>query len=395
MRVWVSIGFALVLGLRAAAQDPAPEERPPGGFEQNLARLLSSLQSFSNWDEHSGYIMDAMETMYERNGWTGESDLASLDVLERVEAVPPWDMMGRFGAFADALGERYNLTEEQRLTLEQMALDRATAIFQKNHENIMGYAMEAIQVRAAGEPFNAQQVARWAQLAQPVLADARKSIFEGAEEFSKTLSPEQREQVEADLQSARKRLERVEAMRAEWAAGEWEPEHWGLDNDPIQNGEKIMERHRLAEAGGAAPPPQGTHEAQGAQGRARGESSPMPESAPNADGAERGGRKPTASAPADDEWTRYVNSFITKYGLDPDQQQRAWQFHAQARQRAEQIELRHGPRKPAPRGRRGNAASQDTTNDDVSGRLLDATFEQLKNRLQRLPTRAQRRAAGG
>ena len=394
MRFWVSIGFALVLGFRAAAQDPAPEERPPGGFEQNLTRLLTSLQSFSNWDEHSGYIMDAMETMYERNGWTGESDLASLDVLERVEAVPPWDMMGRFGAFADALGERYNLSEEQRLTLEQMALERATAIFQKNHENIMGYAMEAIQVRAAGEPFNAQQVARWAALAQPVLADARKSILEGAEEFSKSLSPEQRAQVEADLQSARKRLERVEAMRAEWAAGEWEPEHWGLDNDPIQNGEKVMERHRLAESGGAVPP-QGTPVPPGER-RARGDGPTAPEGGPAADGTERGGRKPTASAPADDEWTRFVRSFIAKYGLDPDQQQRAWQFHAQARQRAEQIELRHGPRKPAaPRSRRGNAASQETAGDDVSGRLLDATFEQLKNRLQRLPTRAQRRAAGG
>lgn len=90
----------------------------------------------------------------------------------------------------------------------------------------------------------------------------------------------------------------------------------------------------------------------------------------------------------DDEWARYTREFIARFRLDDSQERQAWRQYRAARERADLLLQRLGPSVEGADGRRV---------EDVQARIEhsnDRLFERLKAQLDRLPTRAQRRAAG-
>ena len=103
---------------------------------------------------------------------------------------------------AEARGDRYVLNEKQERLLRRIMLRENNALFARHSDRIMGYALEAMQTRAAGEPFTPEQVQRWVELAEPVFQDGRRSIVKAAGEFEAVLEPEQKELLQADLNAA-------------------------------------------------------------------------------------------------------------------------------------------------------------------------------------------------
>lgn len=93
----------------------------------------------------------------------------------------------------------------------------------------------------------------------------------------------------------------------------------------------------------------------------------------------------------DDVWARYVRAFIARYQLDERQQNQAWRFYREARQRSE--------RRAERLARRGDDESepQETERLNEARKRLERDrerlFERLKGQLETLPTGAQRRAA--
>ena len=122
--------------------------------------------------------------------------------------------------------------------------------------------------------------------------------------------------------------------------------------------------------------------------------------APKAPAAHR--RPSPASAPSD-PWYLYTIRFIEHYKLDAQQRQRALAIYRECRQRADARLAQLRPRLRSIQQRIASATERSDSaalnrfrqelRDATAG--IDAIFEkQLKPRLERLPTRAQRRAAG-
>ncbi|MFQ5807582.1 MAG: hypothetical protein ACE5I3_14135 [Phycisphaerae bacterium] len=393
MRIWLIVG--LLLGQIAALGQEAdePDQQPQQSYRDRMRalrekalRLIRATEELGNWDEHYEYMLDATERVFERNNWNSESDLFSLEMVREVGQIPPWNTWARLDKALEMVGDRYLLDEGQMASLQGHAIKLNVDLFTRHSDRIMQYAVEAVQTRAAGEPFTPEQVARWTKLAEPVFEDARKSVNAMAEDFMEELDPEQRELVQRDLGAANRRMSDIERLGQKWKRGEWDPHDWGMEDDPIQN--------RWAR--GPESPATGEAEAPPESPPAR--AAPQPAGVAEANARPRERAAPVQAPKADDPWAKYVRAFIRKYHLNDEQQQRAWLVYRDTKERDKVFERRHERRIKALRAKAGDS------NDDRSQAVLreqnekrrsesERLFSLLKRRLERLPTRAQRKNA--
>lgn len=397
-RIWLILTLAVAAAAAAQHVETAEDrgEEPPKSqptFIENISRMLQAVQTLGPWEQNYEQMMSAVETVFERNGWTSESDQFSLELIRAVEAIPPFQFQERFDTLIGMLSDRYLLDEEQEMLLRRTMIRESTSMMQKHSGRIMQYAMEAIQTRAAGEPFTAEQVARWADLAGPVFEDGRKRVNIVAREFMQNLDEQQLKIAAADLDAANHRMSRIAELREKWAAGKWSAADWGLEHDPIQSaGEAQRAAETTAKAteaggeesatGGAAGAPAVQKDAAEANGR---------------DTAAKSEKKTTTRSEPSDPWARYVAAFIRKYQLDAGQQDRAWSIHDSVKPRVDQLERRYQQRLAAMRGHstvpaedRAKAEIEITTRHEAE---LERLFYQMNRRLERLPSTAQKRNA--
>lgn len=437
-----AIAFCLLALLTAVPAQAVQDPNQPGNRMQQLQRqamrFVGALRELGDWQQHYDYITDAAERVYERNNWTSEPDLFSLELLQEVGRIPPWEMQERFDTFLGMVGDRYLLNDDQKRNLQFMIARESFGIFSRNAPNIMQYSMEAVQTRARGEPFTPEQIARWTELATPVIQDVARRIEAGGEIFMQQLDPEQRALVRADLDATFGRLTTIEKMSERWRAGQWDASDWGLEDDPIQSQAVAQgalasaadprraaldpSRDRQAADAGQAPMPPGdahppsrtaADSRRGATDPGRDGVGPKRDRSDPSRDREGAGRvqspaDPAAAAAAgegtavgaqgpDDDWARYVRGFIARYNLNEEQQQRAWLLYGDATSRREtfvkrrerlaaEAAERHGAGTPA-------AAAEVAAQVQQHNRDEQRLFDQLKQRLDRLPTRAQRREA--
>ena len=385
-----SLIVVLMLGQAAAfgqfveepdEQTPERERSRLRVLQEKAVELIQLTEELGNWDEHYGYMLDAMERMYERNGWNAESDLFSLEMGREIGAIPPWAPQERLDKFMEMVGDRYLLDDEQIASLEGHVFQVNVGLFSRHADRIMEYATEAIQTRVVGEPFTPEQVARWVELAEPVMEDARQSVKEAAEVFMEELDPEQRELLQRDLAAGDKRLIDIDLMAQKWKRGEWEPRDWGMEADPIQMRGAPVAAKAAADAERAAD-----------------DGKPAPGETLEPDAQPDQKTVPPKAPKADDEWARYVRAFIAKYHLNDEQQQRAWLIYGDAKERDDvfggrferQMETLRRKADSSKDGRIQAALRERTERHQLERERL---FNQLKRRLDRLPTRAQRKSA--
>lgn len=416
--VWLP---SLLLGLLVVpvfGQD-APEEPQPQPPRDPVARrsigeairrssaLVGRLRSLGNWEEHHGYLVNSMQEVFERNGWTSEEDEFALNMVSEVEAIPPWNMVERFDAMTRIMSDRYLLDEQQEQSFRRMVSKVASEVLSKHGERIMEYAGEVIDTRAAGRPIEAEQVAHWVELARPVMDDVRQRVQTAAEGFLDELSPEQREVFTRDLRAADRRFERLHERSEAWQRGEWSPADWGLSNDPIQTGTRVADAGAGEQPAGDAQPaapdvPEGEPGTRGVRQppRAR-QVRPPPDDAPQADASDgaNGDDEPAAAARAgrrrggrpeatsNDEWSRYVAEAIRRFRLNDAQQNSAWKVYRDLANRRDALIRKARPATAAP-----SAAASDKPSEKLAADV-QRLFDDLKRRIDRIPTRAQRRAA--
>lgn len=392
---WLGLCMTLAAAQDLPAQAGDEEESPFAHVRQNVMRLMGSLQQLGDWEQHYPLIIESTEKVYARNGWDSEPDRFSLGLIREVSAIPPWQPMERFDAVTQILSDRYLLDEAQEEKMRQLILAQEVDLFRRHSGRIAEYAIDAIQTRAAGEAFTPEKVARWMQLAQPVFQDARTGMQRSAKEFMGVLDEDQQALLQADLQAAERRLDNVETMSQEWARGEWDPADWGMEEDPIQlAGEARAAEEELAAAEqralleGAERQPDaaagpGAGRRAGAAGGAPG--APVQPTTPQA----------AVQGPLDD-WAQYVQRFIQKFQLNESQQAQAWKIYRAVQVRRESYEKRFKEQsEQLKRGVTGSEADQArlTAVQADQKQALDRLFDQLRRRLDRLPTRAQRRDA--
>ncbi|MEP0846538.1 MAG: hypothetical protein HRF50_06905 [Phycisphaerae bacterium] len=437
--------LVLMLGTSGTAlgQDPNDVKNRPSPprpnrikhLQEQAARFIQATRQFSNWDEHYEYIMEAAEKVYERNNWSSESDLFSLEMAREVGRIPPWKMQERLNRAMDMIGDRYLLNEQQKQLLLNIVVRESLGVFARHADRIMEYSLGFVETRASGQPFTPEQISHWMELAQPVFEDALDRTEQASKIFMDQLDPEQRQLVQQDLDATLGRVADMDKLAQRWRNGEWDPSDWGLEEDPIQTGTWTPGEADGGRAAGAARAPGGDRPRGAAARRPRdaaarhaeaeqGQPPPdepaveLPDASRPRGGTARGARdsevgagdetgagekpaprrdgKAAASGPSDD-WAAYVRSFIAKYQLNEEQRQRAWLLYEDARARREVFSKRAEriAREIAQKSGEGSEAAAGALAEHAQQARKDEgrLFEQLKQRLERIPTRSQRREA--
>ncbi|MCH8881072.1 MAG: hypothetical protein IID34_14480 [Planctomycetes bacterium] len=351
--------------------------------------MLDGLNRLGPWEEHYSYMMDAFERVFERNDWVSDSDLYALDMVREIEALPPGDFGGRLNKMKQMLGDRYLLTEEQENRFGQTIMREAVGVFMRHSDRIMEYSMDAINTRAAGEAFTPEQIAKWVKLSEPVVRDAAARMEVGVRQMMVDLEPEQRELMQRDLDAAKRRISRVQELSKDWAKGKWDPADWGMEDDPIQ----VAGERAAAEAKEAA-----IADKAAAQADERAERD-IAESRRDSDRAQRQYEEQViVETDADDDaWAAYVKSFIRKYRLNEAQQNRAWAIYRDVKGYGDKLRTRAEKKTAGLKAERAKADASRRSSIDrriqEAAEPLRRVFDQMKRRLDRLPTRAQRRDA--
>jgi hypothetical protein len=386
--ILVALGGALATAQPGAAP-PSPELATVESAARQLIRVLGAKTEL---DAANVRVIN-LPQVYERNGWTTEPDRFSLELAQELDALPPWEFERHIELVTRRLSDRYLLDEQQEQTLRGLVEREWGELLARHVGRLVPVITEVLQTRLAGEPYAPEQVARWTELTEPVFEDGRRRLLAAADEFMNVLTPQQRELVQTDLDAAARRIGRMQELRESWRRGAWNPADWGLDRDPIQLGDGMPNRDATALESHTG------ERQQAGSGRTERPADPEESGAPSADATPRIPAAQGAREPDDDPWATYVRDFVRRYRLDDAQQRRAWLVYRQARERREFLSQRWAQRiaqcrraldaSPSDDGLRARLSALEKSKADTS-RML---FEELKRRLERLPTRAQRRAA--
>ena len=182
------IVLALMAGKQVGAQPQAEQA------EQAAAELLNPLgETFSgfDWDAEHPNIQRSITNIWSNNGWNDEADLFARDVATEVTEIPPWRMMARLELMTKRVGARYDFTPEQQSRFQAVLLREAGGFLLRHAGDLLAYSKEAVETRASGQPFSAEQVARWAKEYQPVMDDVRVSIERFVGRMETDLTPRQ------------------------------------------------------------------------------------------------------------------------------------------------------------------------------------------------------------
>lgn len=352
---WFTIGLVLVVAVATNAEDPerATMDRQ---FEFDSFRVLSESAEGLDWDAESQRWLRAVDKIWERNGWNTDAHESARKMIHEVAVVPPWDFMGRFKVMTEHVRDRYDLSPEQTAQMQGVMIREVGGMLVKHGGLIFDQSMEVLRDRAAGKPFTSDQVARLTRENEALFRDARKSADRVKKELTATLSADQRVVWDRDWAAFDERFEMEMRMRTRWAAGGWEPEQWGLDEDPIQLG-----KMRRAEV---LSPEQAALSGKG--------------------GARVRRLKWIAHEPS--TWHAYILDFEKRFDLDAGQMSTAESIHAELFDRATgYLESYAEQVQAVPKDERATHEAYDPV------RML---FSELQSRLDALPTTSQRSRSG-
>lgn len=354
-------------GAQQNPQDAAWSQSVLRALGSKFGDLIDLSKELNNWDEHAPIVQRSIERMFKDMGWTSEPDQFALSMMREVESIPPWEFQRRFSTAVDKLSERWGLDDDQRVALEDLIVREGIDFFSQHSDELIELAGDVIRTRVDGEPVTPEHLQDLTQRAYPIFQDAMKRFDGGSQEILELLTPEQREKAAVDIGAANKRLTRVEKLGADFVEGRASAEDLGLE----------------ALTTGASP--------QAAQANPAGEpaTAPVAEAATPTDAANTAKQPTPRTDSPNDPWALYVRAFIARYGLLDDQQQVAWVYYRDARDRADAVTRRTGTAIPPLDAKTPEAGAKSAAGVAEMTKI----FERLKSKLDRLPTRKQREKA--
>lgn len=252
----VAIGLLLSAGV-AFAQQPdttPPDEASIERLREREAELNKSLQQL-DWKSEYATVAHAVRNVFEQNRWNSPSDKYALELTLEVSEIPPWRFADRMRLFMDRVSQRYDLTSEQRDLLQQGIFREMTSTVLAHGKTMFAHAGEALETRLAGKPFTSDQVARWIKESDTLFASVRASADRLKNELAATMTPEQMKTYQEDVAAFDRRLQRISDMRDMWRLGKWQPDDWGLADDPIHRNVAGAMNESSAPSAPSTPPP--------------------------------------------------------------------------------------------------------------------------------------------
>ena len=294
-----------------------------------------------------------------------------------------------FDRIADEMASNYEMDDEQRDRTAALFKKRLARFLEKNRPEIQSLTNEFFEVQLHNEAPTPGAVATWSQRVLPLL-DELKGVAEAVtDDMHEYFTDDQITKLEGELAAFNTGLTIASAKLGTWAAGEYDPDREWFAPGP---GREKKEREDAEKMDAAMKEAQERAEA---EARAAIESS-------EADAAGRSiPKKPAAPATAPvakDEWTVYTEDFVRRYELEPEQEQRARSFL-----RSAQFERDRYLQRKSDEIERVTKSALDATSDEDRVRAkeqadrlqapVERMFQQLRDKLNTLPTRAQRARA--
>jgi hypothetical protein len=342
------------------------------------------------------------------------------------------------------LARKYDLTEEQDEYTKYLLRERAQEFLNQHDDRLRVLVDRLFEVRTGGD-MTQEELIQWGQQVQPIYEEAKQLIIDGNNEWREILTDEQKAIHDGDVKLMYQSFETTEEKLGRILSGEMTVEEFRSpqrarrssprsrspaaaeeptvsEEEPVvvepaeplppPTARKLTRRQPAPIVGNAEPRvtrPEPTERPARQQTTLRRLDHARPEPDPR---ATTGGPAPAGHQPAnaasqkpESEWEKYVREFIEKYKLNDEQSQKAHavledcqaQRDRYLRGRAEQLEkldLQVEELKKSNDKNKSNNLTQLADKRKALMAPIDEIFtQQLKPRLERLPTRAQRRAA--
>lgn len=325
--------------------------------------------------------------------------------------------------YANFVSRKYALTPEQDVYARALIRERAHGFLDKHDEPLRALLDKLFAVRG-GTDISPEDLKSWGQRIMPIYEDAKQIIITSNTEFRGVLTEEQLKIHDEDLKLANDTFATTEDQLKRVVSGEMSLEEFRNPNlnrkgkrpnaqtvnpvrpqpqPPVVNTEPVP--HTGPESDPAQPRRMTPPDESGGGGHV---TQPVGDS--KSSSVKTVGR-PDAKASRgggtgyEGEWDKYLREFMEKYQLNPEQRQQAETILTDCKAQAQKIVASHKSQIEALDAK--EAEVRKSTDKDKSKTLADLAKDkqkilepigkifdgQLKPRLDRIPTRAQRKAA--
>lgn len=267
-----------------------------------------------------------------------------------------WNAEQLMDQVCDGIARKYNLTDQQKAYTRKLMAHHVKAFLDRHQRKVRTLVAEAIRLAAPGAKRNPDDFQEWAQRSRPLWDEAKEAILKGNERWRRCLNEDQKKIHDRDLRLMRSNFEAFDKKFARWRDGGYDP---GID--------RFVFRTRSA-----PEPPEGQDAVVG----------PGPWTVTN-----------------DSYWDLYVRNFIKRYKLDAAQAETAYSILKECKDRAEQYTETHkGEIDTSEAKLRELRLSGSPRRDIIEAEKqhrgltapLDDLFTELRERLEKIPTSAQR-----
>jgi len=260
------------------------------------------------------------------------------------------------------VSRRYKLTPEQEAFTRKLMATKVRQFLEKYEDDIRYLLTQAMKYQMAGTPPTPEEVQRLTKRFMPLFEEAKRQILEANSQFREILTDEQKKKHDVDLQVTKHNFEVLQERLNRWAAGGFDPE-------------KDFRPPRKRRPAGA--------------------------------GARGGDRRPRVIGPGGrvertlDYWDLYVRRFINRYKLDAAQTKQAMSILADCKKRALEYRTSHKEDFQKVQDKIRRLLGKKDARKDLEAaykelrelsKPINDIFQEMKQRLDQIPTEAQRRA---
>ena len=296
---------------------------------------------------------------------------------------------------ADEMGKHYEFDEDQLWNVRESIKDRFPRFIMENRDEIVTVMNQYTMAMLGADPPDAEDVATWSQNTLPLINQFADLVRETAADIEPILTEEQILKMDAEMAAFDVGLNHLNNKMAIWSDGgyNWESE-W-------PRSEAFREKNRAEKDALHAQQDAARAEVLGIEPSAAGPVGPAGEDSGGSPPPAADTPGPTSRPHKDrppDEWSAYVDAFIKRYQLDEGQQSAARRILRTLQDQRDQYMRRHKSKLEEVEQHRAAATTDEAREKvaDEARRLqepIDRMFENLKERLDKLPTRKQRQEA--
>ncbi|TWT45588.1 hypothetical protein RAS1_20160 [Phycisphaerae bacterium RAS1] len=297
--------------------------------------------------------------------------------------------------WSDEIGREYGFDEDQ-IEQTKTALKKHFPQWAESHrEDIQDLLMQYFEVLSAGHPPTPGEVAKWASRVLPIANEFGDVFEKTAGDMREYMTDEQRETLEGHLVAFRVGMNFFNNRLHTWVEGGYDPEtEWPFSErfEEAQQRKDAEMQHAVEEANAQAAAQRAAEEA-AAAGEAAGATTRAAPAAPA-----RSARPASAASRPADEWAIYVEAFIRRYDLNEEQQNKARGALRDAQEQRDKYLADKMPKIKRIEKLLNNAETPEQRESAKSeleriNAPVERYYATLKDRLEDLPTRRQRREA--